>query len=47
MAVEVKPPAEQQVRCWRCQKLLAVYLTPPWCIECPRCHARNASQPEA
>src|SRR5215204_4429309 len=33
------------VRCWRCRRLLAEQVTRPWCITCPRCKARNQSEP--
>jgi Zn finger protein HypA/HybF involved in hydrogenase expression len=28
-------------RCWRCDKALAVFLTRPWQVICPRCKATN------
>ncbi len=33
---------DREPRCWRCGRKLAVFLTPPWEIVCPRCKARNA-----
>ncbi len=29
------------LRCWRCDKKLAERVTPPYEIECSRCHAKN------
>ena len=40
MVVEVKP-ATKALICWRCKKLLAEKITPPYEITCPRCHASN------
>jgi ribosomal protein S27AE len=34
-------------RCWRCNKVLAVFLTRPWRVDCPRCHATNKRDPLA
>ena len=30
---------DRAVRCWRCNKLLALYVTRPWRIACGRCKA--------
>jgi hypothetical protein len=32
---------DQRPRCWRCNRELAVLLTRPWHLDCPRCHAPN------
>jgi phage FluMu protein Com len=32
---------DKQVRCWRCNKLLAESVTQPWLIKCTRCKATN------
>lgn len=32
---------DEMVRCWRCNRLLALSLTKPWHIGCPRCKADN------
>jgi hypothetical protein len=34
-------PADENPRCWRCQRLLAIRLTRPWTVICPRCKAKN------
>lgn len=34
---------DEAPRCWRCKKMLAVSVTRPWTIICPRCKARNAA----
>lgn len=28
-------------RCWKCNRLLAFYVTRPWMILCTRCKAKN------
>jgi Zn finger protein HypA/HybF involved in hydrogenase expression len=33
--------ADATPRCWRCDKALAVFLTRPWRVICPRCKATN------
>jgi Zn finger protein HypA/HybF involved in hydrogenase expression len=33
--------ADAAPRCWRCDKALAVFLTRPWQVICPRCKATN------
>jgi hypothetical protein len=39
---ETSPPiVDQRPRCWRCNKELAVFVTRPWHLDCPRCHAPN------
>lgn len=37
---------DQSPRCWRCNRVLAFYVTRPWAILCGKCKARNASGPE-
>jgi phage FluMu protein Com len=32
---------DQAPRCWRCSRLLALFLTRPWKMRCPRCKAVN------
>jgi len=32
---------DEQPRCWRCSRMLAVSVTKPWVILCPRCKAKN------
>lgn len=34
------PVLDKEVRCWKCGKLLAEFVTRPWQIRC-RCKARN------
>lgn len=29
--------------CWRCQRTLADYLTPPYSLRCQRCKAQNTA----
>lgn len=36
---------DQDPRCWRCGRLLAVSLTRPWHVRCERCKADNRSLP--
>lgn len=36
-----KASVDTSPRCWRCNKVLAVYLTRPWQVDCFRCHATN------
>lgn len=40
------PPAtgDERPRCWRCNKEFAVFLTRPWHVDCPRCHAINKQE---
>src|SRR5688572_18770621 len=33
----------KELRCWRCERPLAELVTPPYCIACSVCHARNAA----
>lgn len=40
------PPRDDEPRCWRCKKKLAVYLSRPWELVCVRCGATNASSPD-
>mgnify|MGYP000879960358 FL=1 len=35
---------DERPRCWRCNKEFAVFLTRPWHIDCPRCHAANQQE---
>jgi phage FluMu protein Com len=44
---ERPPVVDEQPRCWRCDKALAVFLTRPWRIDCPRCKATNKPDPLA
>jgi len=37
---------DEMVRCWRCNRLLALSLTRPWHIACPRCKADNRGKVE-
>jgi phage FluMu protein Com len=37
--------SDDNPRCWRCEKYLAVKLTRPWKTICPRCKAMNKSEP--
>ncbi len=32
---------DESVRCWRCNKLLAEYVTRPYQIKCTRCKGMN------
>lgn len=32
---------DEAPRCWRCNRLLALMLTRPWKMSCPRCKALN------
>jgi phage FluMu protein Com len=32
-------------RCWRCNRVLAEYMTRPWSKRCHRCKAENRSDP--
>lgn len=34
-------PPSVELRCWRCNKLLANKVTPPYDIKCERCKATN------
>lgn len=44
-ATRPAPTTDQQARCWRCGRLLFELATRPWQVTCPRCKARNASEP--
>jgi hypothetical protein len=33
--------SDQNPRCWRCNRMLAVLVTRPWVIACGRCKAQN------
>lgn len=33
--------SDDKPRCWRCNRLLALFLTRPWLIACSRCKAVN------
>jgi hypothetical protein len=38
------PPApitDVEPRCWHCRQKLAIVLTQPWRLRCPRCRALN------
>lgn len=35
--------ADENPRCWRCNRLLAIFLTRPWHLRCSRCKADNKS----
>ena len=37
-------PLDREPRCWRCNRLLAVFVTRPWSIRCSRCKAANGSE---
>jgi hypothetical protein len=37
-------PADENPRCWRCARLLAIRLTRPWQVMCPRCKAQNSQE---
>lgn len=39
--------SDDRPRCWRCNRTLAVALTRPWRMFCPRCKAQNGSFPVA
>lgn len=32
---------DDEVRCWRCNRLLALRVSRPWTIVCSRCKAKN------
>jgi phage FluMu protein Com len=34
-------------RCWRCSRLLALFVSRPWKMRCPRCKATNADGSKA
>lgn len=36
---------DQQPRCWRCNHMLALYLSRPWSLKCPKCKSQNQSAP--
>lgn len=36
--------AIENLRCWRCDKLLAEMLTKPYIITCPRCKGKNTAK---
>lgn len=36
---------DERPRCVDCNKELAIYLTRPWRIDCPRCKVRNVREP--
>lgn len=38
-----KAEVDEQPRCWRCSRMLAVSVTKPWVILCPRCKAKNGA----
>jgi hypothetical protein len=35
---------DEAPRCWRCNRVLAVFVTRPWALKCSRCKAENRSQ---
>lgn len=35
---------DQQIRCWRCGRLLIDFAARPWRIRCARCKADNRSE---
>ncbi len=36
----------EKLNCWRCGRLLAEEIVPPFKITCPRCHAANKKPAE-
>jgi phage FluMu protein Com len=39
--IAVEAITDENIRCWRCNKLLASMATQPWRLVCPRCKALN------
>lgn len=44
-AASTAPIVDQHIKCWRCSKTLCDYAARPWRFTCPRCKARNQSEP--